>query len=458
MSSTLALALWLVLLLALLRYDPAADRRLSAALWIPVIWLSIIGSRLPAQWLSGNIGFTSAGFAEGSAIDRAVYLCLIAMSLVILIRRKFDWTGFVKGNAWLAAFLCFALISVIWSDYPFIAFKRWIRDLGIFLAIFVVISSPHPMESASWVLRRVFYLLIPLSVVFVKYLPHLAREYDQWSGQGYFIGVATSKNMLGVLCMVSILFFLSDTLARWPQRDQPRRGAVLLVNGFFLAMSIWLLSLADSATSTVCLLLGSIIVIAACVPPVRSRPMILAILVPSGIVVYALLQFALGVDLIALVSQAVGRSSDLTGRTAIWNAVLSAGANPIIGAGYETFWLGPRLEWVWSRAVGVNTAHNGYLDVYLSLGAIGLTLMVGFLFSGYVKIAGRFLSDPTLGSFGLAIWTILLFYNVTESALRLNILWVVFLLMAVTLRNPVPSAPRAAGTTHKPPRDRPRRF
>jgi hypothetical protein len=67
------------------------------------------------------------------------------------------------------------------------------------------------------------YLLIPLSVVFVKYFPHLAREYDHWTGTGYFVGVATSKNMLGVLSMISALFFLWDTLARWPQWDQPRR-------------------------------------------------------------------------------------------------------------------------------------------------------------------------------------------------------------------------------------------
>jgi hypothetical protein len=73
--------------------------------------------------------------------------------------------------------------------------------------------------------------------------------------------------------------------------------------------------------------------------------------------------------------------------------------------------------------------------------------MVGFLCSGYVKIAKRFLSDPELGSFALAIWTILLFYNVTESALRLNILWVVFLLTAVTLSDPVPFSPRTPTAT-----------
>jgi transposase len=35
-------------------------------------------------------------------------------------------------------------------------------------------------------------------------------------------------------------------------------------------------------------------------------------------------------------------------------------------SGYESFWLGPRLLWVWEQAGGVNEAHNGYLEVYLN--------------------------------------------------------------------------------------------
>jgi hypothetical protein len=96
--------------------------------------------------------------------------------------------------------------------------------------------------------------------------------------------------------------------------------------------------------------------------------------------------------------------------------------------------------------------------VFLSLGAIGLSLMVGFLCSGYVKIARRFLSGSALGSFGLAVWAILLFYNVTESALRLNVLWVIFLLMAVTLSEPVPPALPTATDPGKSTRATTRRF
>ena len=458
MSPTLALVLWLVLLLALLRYDPAADRRLSVALWIPVAWFSMIGSRLPAQWLSGGIGFSAAGFSEGNSFDRAVYLSLIGLSLATLTLRSFRWQSFFRANVWLVLLLLYGLASIAWSDYSFVAFKRWFRDLGVYFAILVILSSDVPMDAVRWVFRRVFYLLIPASVLLVKYFPHMAREYDQWSGQGYFVGVATSKNMLGVLCMVSTLFFAWDSVVRWSERHQPTQRATLIVNACFLTMSTWLLSIAHSATSTVCLVLGLLILLVACTPPLRSRPIVLAILIPCGLAAYGFLEFVLGVDLISVVSRAVGRSPDLTGRAEIWSVVLSAGANPIIGTGYESFWLGSRLAWVWAHTVNVNTAHNGYLEVYLSLGAIGLCLLVGFLASGYVTIARRFIHDPLVGSLGMAVSSILLFYNVTESAFRVSVLWVMFLTMAIILTGPIARPAQLRGQAVDDGRPQPQSF
>ena len=54
MPPFLALFLWFILLLALLCWDPARDRKTSPALWVPVIWLFIVGSQLPSQWLGGH--------------------------------------------------------------------------------------------------------------------------------------------------------------------------------------------------------------------------------------------------------------------------------------------------------------------------------------------------------------------------------------------------------------------
>jgi len=78
MPPSLALFLWLVLLLLLLRFDPAKDPETSAALWVPAIWLFIDGSRLPSQWLGAQVG--TIVLEEGNALDRATWSALILLA------------------------------------------------------------------------------------------------------------------------------------------------------------------------------------------------------------------------------------------------------------------------------------------------------------------------------------------------------------------------------------------
>ena len=434
MPPQLALFLWFVLLLALLRFDPAREPGTSPALWVPVIWIVIVGSRLPSQWLGGELGGQVAeAMEEGNALDRNIYFLLIVLAFGVLISRSFKWGEFLSANFALTALLAFALLSVLWSDYPFIAFKRWFRDLGTYVAILVVLSDPRPLDAVRTLLRRLCFLLIPLSILLNKYFPELAREFDPWTGQGYFMGATTSKNMLGVLCLISGLYFFWDTLARWRDRSEPRTKWILAVNLVLFAMTISLMSESSSATSGVCLVLGCLVIAAAHTGTVRRHPAVLTTLIPIGISLYLLLQFAFDIDIIAALSAAVGRNPDLTGRTDIWSVVLAAGTNRIVGTGYESFWLGPRLQWVWDQVGQVNEAHNGYLDVYLNLGAVGLVFLAAFLIASYRNIRREFRADPSLGSLSLALWTILLFYNVTESAFRGQLLWVVFLLAVISV-------------------------
>ena len=102
----------------------------------------------------------------------------------------------------------FSPLSVLWSDFPFITFKRWFRDLGNYLAILVVLSDPRPLEAIRALLRRLSYLLIPLSILLVKYYPN-GREYSIWTGPDCS-GATTSKNMLGS-CAWSARSFSSGT-------------------------------------------------------------------------------------------------------------------------------------------------------------------------------------------------------------------------------------------------------
>lgn len=432
MPPLLALSLWFVLLLALLYFDPARDHKLSAALWVPLIWLVILGSRLPSQWISMNVSGTSLrAMEEGNPLDRVIFLVLILLAIGILISRSFSFSRFVTRNIALICFLSFALLSACWSDFPFVTFKRWIRDFGIYLVTLVVLTDRSPLEAIRTVLRRLAYLLVPLSIVLDKYFVQLSRQYEIWTGTFTYVGVTTSKNMLGLLCLVSGLFFLWDTVTRWPYRRQRRTKRILAMNLAFLSMTIWLLHAAQSTTSTVCLALGGLVILVSQSKFIRRRPGILKTLIPISFCLYLILGFVFGMN--GSMAQAVGKEPTLTDRTKIWAFLLNMHTNPFIGTGYQSFWLGPRLTWFWSNAgLGhLNEAHNGYLEVYLELGVIGVILLVGFLIASLRTISRRLHASPDLAVLGLAVWLAMVFYNISEAAFEGGLLYTLFLIAAM---------------------------
>ena len=126
----------------------------------------------------------------------------------------------------------------------------------------------------------------------------------------------------------------------------------------------------------------------------------------------------------------LGRNSTLTGRTSIWKAVLSMHTNPVIGTGFESFWLGNRLEAVWNMSVkGIQEAHNGFIELYLNLGWMGLFLLGWLIVSGYRNGVAALRREPNDGRLRLAYLTAALIFSMTEAGLRmLTPIWFAFLL------------------------------
>ncbi len=432
MPPTLALAIWLVLLVTLFVYDPAKPAKASAALWVPLIRLFFLGSRSPSLWLGPSYGSAAQGLEDGSPLDRTIYMLLTVAAIVILVSRRFQWGDFFARNKALIALVAFGLLSVAWSDFPLPTFKKWFRDAGVYMVVLVVLSDPRPLEAVRTVLRRVFYLLVPLSVVLVKYYPYLGKSYSAWGSQEY-TGVSTSKNMLGVMCLVSGIFFFWDTVTHWQERKDKRARRVILVDIAFIAMTLWLLNLSRSDTSAVCLAIGCLAIAAAHSKFGRRGRGWVKTLAPVSFIVYLILTVGFGMG--AQLSEAVGRSGNMSDRTHIWQVLLSVPINPFLGTGYQSFWLGWRVRWVWARLVGdtVLEAHNGYLQIYLDLGLIGLFLLCTFLIASYRKICKRLKPLTPLGSLGLGLWTLLLFYNVTEASFEADLLLVTFLLAAISV-------------------------
>jgi len=370
---------------------------------------------------------------EGNPLDRTIFLLLIVLAIGILFSRRFSVIQFATKNILLISFLFFALLSVFWSDFPFVAFKRWFRDFGTYLVILVVLTDRSPVEAMRTVLRRLAYILIPLSIVLDKYFNQLSRQYNAWTGVFTYVGVTTSKNMLGLLCLVSGLYFLWDIFARWPHRRQRRTKLILAVDVAFLAMSILLLQAAQSTTAKLCLALGGLVILAAKSKFIRRRPAILKAAIPGAFCLYLILVFVFEMN--GAMAQAVGKDPTLTDRTGIWAFLLGMHTNPLIGTGYQSFWLGPRLDYFW-HASGfghINEAHNGFIELYLELGIIGVVLFIGFLIASYRIIYKRFVSSPGTGILGLAVWLVLVFYNMSEAAFEWGLMYALFLMTAMSV-------------------------
>jgi len=434
MPPYLALFLWFVLLVGLFWLDPARGTKASGALWVPLVWMFFVGSRPPTIWLGWNISGMgeAAALEDGDPVNRTISFVFLFLAVAILISRSFRWGDFLARNRVLTMYLVFALVSCLWSDFPSAAFRKWFRDLGNYSMVLVVVSDPRPLEAMRTLLRRLGYLLIPLSVVLIKYFPAIAREYDPWTGSATYSGVTSSKNMLGIICLVCGIYFFWDTVVRWADRKNKRQKRIILVNAGLICMIVWLLNTCDSATSRTCLVLACVVILAAHSKVVQRRPGILTVTIPCVFLLYAFLAFGLGLK--GEFAQAVGRDSSLSGRTEIWRIVLSEHTNPLLGAGYESFWLGPRLERIWAGGMGqLNESHNGYLEVYLNLGYVGLFLLLLFVIAVYWNICKRFKPFSSMASFSLAMWTVFLFHNCTEVDFRNGFMWLAFILAALAV-------------------------
>ena len=209
------------------------------------------------MWLGLSYGSAAQAMEEGSPLDRTIFLFLTVAALGILVSRSFQWRNLFAQNSALAALAGICLAAVLYGRISRSQLSRNGSGMsGVYMAVLVVLSDPRPLEAMRTVLRRLCYLLVPLSILFVKYYPFLGKTFSDWGGQEY-TGVSTSKNMLGVLCLVSGIFFFWDTVTSWHERRSGALERVILVNVAFISMTLWLLNLSDSKTSTICLASGA---------------------------------------------------------------------------------------------------------------------------------------------------------------------------------------------------------
>lgn len=93
------------------------------------------------------------------------------------------------------------------------------------------------------------------------------------------------------------------------------------------------------------------------------------------------------VQRIAGLGRADSELSTLTGRTSIWDQALPyISDRPVTGYGYGSFWTtGHLVEFAARQRWAVPDAHSAYLDMWLALGIVGVTLFVLVMTGGIVR-------------------------------------------------------------------------
>jgi O-antigen ligase len=195
-------------------------------------------------------------------------------------------------------------------------------------------------------------------------------------------------------------------------------------------MGGWLLLFSNSATSFVCLILGAGIIFLMRLPIAKRQVRHLFTYILAAILLILIIYVT--PTILESFTGIVGRNTTFTGRTELWAGLLKESTNPIIGTGYQSFWTIDMRE-----RYNVNSAHNGYLETYLSGGWIGVCLLIALIVSIGRKMKNELLTGNNYSFLLFSFFITTVYYNLTEAMFGgLSLIWFTFLLAALTYPGP----------------------
>lgn len=386
------------------------------------------------------LGSSSPSMEEGSQPDRLVLITLILLALFVLSSRKLDWSLILRANIALILLCLFAGLSIFWSPFPFLSLKRWFRVAGIIPIAAVVRTERSPLQAMESVLRRCAYVLIPLSLLLIKYYPHFGRAYGRWSGHEMWTGVALTKNALGHLCIVSALFLVWVLVRRRRNRVVSTCGFAGVADGLVLLIAGLMLlgigiGVGERSATSIAVLMGSIVSMLFLFRLKNAARKGATLLMCGVVLTWMSLLFGESVGL--AITPMLGRDQSFTGRTQMWDMCLKAAAeHPFWGAGYGGYFGTPGNEFFEEH--GVVQGHNGLLDVYVELGIVGIILVVGFHLSLYSRFRRQFGRNFDWAVFAICLLVMSLLTNFSESVFlnSQGYIWNITILLSVVLSLP----------------------
>lgn len=357
---------------------------------------------------------------EGNLDVMVAFFIIYAIVTVLIVLRWKKVFVALSRRQLLLALVALTLASVFWSIEPAITIRRSVAILGTTM-FGIYFGTRYTLEEQFHLLLWTFGLAMGLSILFAVFLPAFGiHQSGDWAGR--WRGIYTHKNTFGRNMGFSFFFF--SLLALFGDRRYRWLG--------WIASAIAIALIIVSASVTPVLSSLSVIVLL----PIYSlsrwhyslKPLIFLMIGLLNIIILTLVTANIA-SLLAI----FGRDPTFTGRTQLWEVLSEIiQRRPLLGYGYSSFWLGKgsAAEEVWQRlSWQPDYAHNGYFDLALQLGFIGLSLfLIDFSIYFVQSFSIAAITKTAWGMFPLAFFTYLIPYNITDSViLRQNsIIWVLY--------------------------------
>jgi len=267
------------------------------------------------------------------------------------------------------SYCMFVMGSLVWSVSPGTTLLPAIMFSYQVMAALAVSALFTPREF----LRLYFYMgLVILSWSFLLLISGSPNAGFERYGGGWltdieFTGVMASKNFAGIIyASITILAINAHYLGI----NRYAQIAVLIMGPIAVLLS-------NSATAVLILVFLSIPAILFH-PRIRVWPPVLYCMVLLFACLIPSLPFMTGLDLSAL-----GRDATFTGRSFLWEVAFERLKDyPVLGHGYYAFYDTDPYSSVWGlwerfRYWLADNFHNSFMDIVISLGLLGVTIMIG---------------------------------------------------------------------------------
>lgn len=360
---------------------------------------------------TGDLATASQGSPYLKAFSAAIY----GIAFIRIFLRRRAAIDLLRETKVLVLFLLFILASALWSIDRNATVHTWATLFGSTL-VALDLSIHYSLEKQSRLVCVSLVLLMVLSVCTQLLTPGLIPGQDL-EGSAWH-GVFGVKNVFGKTVCLALIACLCMF----------RKSFVIRFIAVAAAVTLGILSQSISSVGYMAIL----ILVFALLPVLKWKPVPRRLAI-GGIALCTLLAVYYVSTNLDTVTAHLDKDPHLTGRTDLWGyAIDSIKDKPLLGYGYEAFWT---YDSVPARRIreAINWdsaphAHNGFLDLTLGIGIIGLigytALLITFAKRGY----GYFMSGPEdYKRWPLVFLAFTFFYQLTESSMvGAGFLWMIF--------------------------------